>query len=203
MKDTTKRWMTYLMGSLAFITGCAQDSQVVNELQQKPYFDLPALVRQQLHWLDSLNPPVVLQAQIGEQTESETMHKDSADWVETLQLFQQTDINRPVLQGEYEESDSVLSDQNLQVKTYRYRKATDTEIPYLKIYYRDSLPNVYRIETAFLEENILYSTRRNMWMTFAPHNGQPRLTAFETVGKQKMMLRDSVTYVARGEVQYD
>lgn len=195
--------ISLLFGSLLLASGCAQESKVVSELQQKPYFDLPGLIQQQLHWLDSLNPPVVLQAQIGSEIEQETLRKDSAAWAETLQLFQQTNINRPVLQGEYEESDSVLSDQNLRVKTYRYRKSGNAEIPYLRVYYRDSLANVYRIETAFQEDNVLYSTHRAMWMTFARHQGEPRVTAFETVGKQKMMLRDSVTYIARGELQYE
>ena len=202
MKNTAVRWSTPLMVIL-LVVGCTQNSQVVSELQQKPYFDLPTLVEQQLFWLDSLNPSVVLHARIGTQTEQETVRKDSAAWAETLQLFQQTDINRPVLQGEYEESDSVLQDQNLRVKTYRHRRNNASEIPYLKVYYRDSLVNVQRIETAFQEDNVLYSTRRSMWMTFTPYQGKPRLTAFETVGKQKMMLRDSVTYVARGEMQYD
>ena len=203
MGTTIVHWRTCFIVSSFLITGCASDSQVVNELQRKPYFDLPALVQQQLHWLDSLNPPVVLQARIGTQTENETMRKDSAAWAETLQLFEQTDINRPVLQGEYQESDSIVSDQNLHVRTYRYKRSGSAEVPYLKVYYQDSLANTYRIETAFQEDNVLYSTHRAMWMTFAPYQGKPRLTAFETVGKQKMMLRDSVIYVTRGEVHYD
>ena len=175
----------------------------MDELQQTPYFDVPSLVRQQVYWLDSLNPPVTLQARIGTQTEAETVRKDSAAWAETLQLFQQANINRPVLQGAYEESDSLLADQNLRLRTYRYQQSDAAEIPYLKVYYRDSLSNVYRIETAFQEDNILYSTHRNMRMTFAQYREGPRLTAFETIGKQKMMFRDSVTYVTRGEVQYN
>ena len=194
---------TCLILILLLTARCTLDSQIVDELRQKPYFDLPGLVQQQLYYLDSLNPPVVLQARIGTQTETETTRKDSAAWAETLQLFQQTNINRPVLQGAYEESDSIIPNQNLRIKTYRYKQTPSGEIPYLKVYYRDSLTNVYRIETAFQEDNVLYSTHRNMWMTFTPYQGKPRLTAFETVGKQKMMLRDSVTYVARGEVQYD
>ena len=187
------------VASLWLVVSCAQD-EVVNDLQRKPYFDLPALVQQQLYWLDSLNPLVKIQARIGAETATETLQKDSAAWAETLQLFQQVDINRPVFQGSYEESDSVADDGR--IKTYRHRQK-NAEVPYLRVYYRDSLSNVYRIETAFQEDNVLYSTYRSMKMTFTPHRKKPRLIAFETIGRQKMMLRDSVTYVTRGELRYE
>ena len=186
---------------LCLVAACTPQSPV-SELGKKPYFDVPSLVQQQLQWLDSLNPPVMLRASIGGQTQTETMRKDSTAWAEAFDLFRQADINQPVLQGEYEESDSATQD-SLRVRTYRAKRAQQAEIPYLRVYYRDSLANVYRIETMFQEDNVLYSTSRKMWMTFASRQGKPRVIAFETQGKQKMMLRDSVTYSARGELQYD
>ena len=196
-------WLYFLVSSsLLLAVGCVQNSQMVDELREKPYFDVPTLVQQQLYWLDSLNPQVVLRAQIGAQAETETMRKDSTAWAEALQLFQKSDINRPALQGEYEETDSTAQGP-LRVRTYRSKQADQAEIPYLKVYYQDSLANVYRIETTFQEDNLLYSTYRKMWMSFSPYRGQPRITAFETLGKQKMLLRDSVIYTARGELQYD
>ena len=190
------------MIGIVFVTGCI-DNPVESESPKTSYFDLAALVEQQVQWLDSLNPPVVLRATIGDRTETETMRKDSTAWAETLELFQKSDINQPVLRGQYEERDSLIQTQNLRVRTYRAPRADRAEIPYLKVYYQDSLANVRRIETAFQEDNVLYSTYRRMWMNFAPYQGQPRITTFETVGKQKMILRDSVTYTARGEVQFD
>lgn len=189
--------LALVMGGL-LATACAPEAE---ELSETPYFDLPTLVRQQVQWLDSLNPPVVLQATIGDRVETETMQKDSARWAETLALFRQSDINQPVLQGQYEASDSVLQDQNLRLKAYRSRQADRAEIPYLRVYYRDTITDVRRIETAFQEDNLLYSTYRKMWMNFTPYRGQPRVTTFETVGKQKMILRDSVIYTVQGEVQ--
>ena len=187
--------------ALLCLVACTPQSPV-SELGKKPYFDVPSLVQLQLQWLDSLNPPVTLRASIGGQTQTQTMRKDSAAWAEAFDLFRQADINQPVLQGEYEETDSATQD-SLRVRTYRAKRAQQAEIPYLRVYYRDSLANVHRIETMFQEDNVLYSTSRKMWMTFASRQGKPRVIAFETEGKQKMMLRDSVTYSARGELQYD
>ena len=187
------------MISVLLLTSCIQEP-LSEEDRETPYFDLPTLVKQQVQWLDSLNPPVVIRASISGEEETETLQKDSAAWAETLALFRRSNINQPVLQGQYETTDSVLVEQNLQLRTYRSDQA---EIPYLKVYYRDTISNVSRIETAFQEDNLLYSTYREMWMTFSPYQGQPRLTAFATTGKQKMMLRDSVTYVAHGEVQLE
>lgn len=198
-----KMVLPMLLGCLPVIVGCSQRPQVA-AASEEPYFDVPGLIEQQLYWLDLLNPSVVLNTQVGTHTETATMKKDSTAWAETLQLFQKSDINRPVLRGVYEETDSLVAGQEtLRVKTYRATKSNQAETPFLKIYYYDSLTNVHRIETAFREDNVLYSTHRTMWMTFSPYQGQPRLEAFETTGKQKMMLRDSVIYVARGTVQYD
>ncbi len=192
------RWLMYLL-PLSFVA-CTPPS-AVDGLGEQPYFDVPTLVQQQLQWLDSLNPPVALRASIGGQTQTQTIRKDSSAWAETFDLFRQADINQPVLQGEYEETDRAAQD-SLRVRTYRAKQGSEAEIPYLRVFYRDSLANVYRIETMFQEDNVLYSTSRKMWMTFSSQGGAPRVIAFETQGKQKMMLRDSVTYSARGELQY-
>lgn len=193
------RWLTGL--ALLAVAACIPQSPV-DELGQQPYFDVPTLVNQQLQWLDSLNPPVALQASISGQTQTQTIQKDSTAWAEAFDLFRQADINQPVLQGSYEETDRATQD-SLRVRTYRSKRARRAEIPYLRVFYQDSLANVYRIETMFQEDNVLYSTSRKMWMTFDLRQGKPRVTAFETQGKQKMILRDSVTYFARGELQYD
>ncbi len=198
-RKVISRWAVGLL--LFGLAACAPQSPV-NELGKKPYFDVPSLVQQQLQWLDSLNPPVTLRASISGQTQAQTVQKDSTAWAEAFDLFRQADINKPVLQGTYEETDSATQD-SLRVRTYRAKQASTAEIPYLRVFYRDSLANVYRIETMFQEDNVLYSTSRKMWMAFALRQGKPRVTVFETEGKQKMMLRDSVTYSARGELQYD
>lgn len=199
MKTFRKAFLPWAASlSVALIAGCTSQSPV-EELGKKPYFDVPSLVHQQLQWLDSLNPPVTLRATIGGETQTQTMRKDSAAWAEAFDLFQQADINQPVLQGEYEETDSTTQD-SLHVRTYRAKQARTAEIPYLRVFYRDSLANVYRIETAFQEDNLLYSTTRRLWMTFTSRQGKPYVTAFETQGRQKMMLRDSVTYAIHGEL---
>ncbi len=167
-----------------------------NDTQSNAYFDVPTLVQQQTAWLDSVNPKVILTATIGEQTEVDTLNKDSAAWAETLALFRQANINQPVLRGQYEVTDSVTK-QGLRLTTYR---ASEAEIPYLKVYYQDTITRVHRIETAFQEDNLLYSTDRRMRMDFRQNGEQTYLQSFETVGRQKMILRDSVRYVARGEV---
>ncbi len=199
-----KQRISFVLYSWLLVVGCTQNASVATDSAKKLYFDMPTLVRQQIYWLDSLNPPVTLRTRIGTRTETETMRKDSAAWTETLQLFQKSDINRPVLQGSYEEVDSTVAEQEgRRVRIYRAKNANQAEIPFLKVYYQDSLDNVYRVETVFQEDNVLYSTHRKMWMTFSPYQGRPRVEAFETTGKQKMMLRDSVTYAARGELRYD
>lgn len=183
------------------MAGCQQE-EGVDKLRKTPYFDLKGLMNEQLTLLDSLNPAVEISAQIDEQKETVTTHKDSAAWESSLKLFNDADINQPVLQGSYLVRDSFDNQKGLQIKLYEAKHPAKTNIPYLKVYYQDSLPNVKHIETAFQEENLLYSTQRKMSATFDTFEGTPRLMQYKTTGRQKMLFRDSAFYEIQATLKY-
>ncbi|MGB3586579.1 MAG: hypothetical protein WBA23_08575 [Tunicatimonas sp.] len=190
--------ITFLLFS---ITACDYTNQVSEELNQEPYYDLTGLVERQLAHLNSLRPSVEIMATINGQQEVETMQKDSADWVETLKLFSEASINRPVLQGSYQVKDS--TDQNgLNIRIYRAQQPADVEIPYLAVYYQDTLQNVRKIETVFLEKNALYRTERRMEMQLSSSEQGPLLTKYQSSGTQKMIFRDSVHYRVEATLKY-
>nr|WKN38312.1 hypothetical protein K4G66_06300 [Tunicatimonas sp. TK19036] len=184
------------------LSACDYTTEVSEDLTQEPYFDLPSLVQQQLDRLDSLQPSVEVVAKINNQEEKEKVKKDSTGWAETLKLFSDADINRPVLQGSYIVSDSTDQQHHWSVRTYRAKQPQEVEVPYLTVYYQDSLTNVRRIETKFHEENLLYSTSRQLEMQFEPTNSGPRLVGYRSEGRQKMILRDSVHYQLQATLQY-
>lgn len=183
------------------LTGCRQD-KVVNQLQKEPYYDLKSLINEQTALLDSLNPAVNITAQIDEKKETIATHKDSASWESLLKLFNDADINQPVLQGSYIVKDSFDNQKGLQIKLYKASNTSTSNIPYLKVYYKDSLYHVKHIETVFKEENMLYSTQRKMSATFDTFRGNPRIVQYETLGKQKMIFRDSAFYKMQVTIDY-
>ena len=185
-----------------FSWGCQYTDEVSKDLNRKDYFDLPSLVEQQLVRLDSLRPTMEVVAQIGDREEVKKVKKDSAGWAETLKLFSDANINRPVLQDSYIVSDSTDQQHNWKVRTYRAKQPQNVEVPYLNVYYQDSLANIRRIETKFHEENLLYSTSRQLEMQFEATNSGPQLTGYSSEGRQKMIFRDSVHYQLKATLQY-
>ena len=201
MTDSMKTLLLLFLVLTCF-TSCQQD--VVSQLQNTPYFDLKGLINQQITMLDSLNPPVEILGKIESQQEKTTLHKDSSAWRASLKLFTDADINQPVLQGRYTVEDSTDTQQGLKIRLYRVRNNKDSSIPYMRIYYQDTLTraNVKRIETEFQEYNMLYSTQRKMSASFEKFHGNPRILEYETTGKQKMLFKDSVTYSMLAKIDY-
>lgn len=187
---------------LLLLSACEYSAEVSERLEQEAYFDMPTLVQQQLSRLDSLRPSVEIVAQIGDRKEVEKIQKDSSTWAETLKLFSDANINRPVLQGSYTVSDSTDRQHDWNIRVYQAKQPKEVEIPYLAVYYQDSLSDVRRIETEFREENILYSTVRRMSMQFEPTASGPRLVGYSSEGRQKMVLRDSVYYHLQARLKY-
>jgi len=187
---------------LLFLTSCDYTSEVSKDLNQDPYFDLTSLVERQLAHLDSLRPTVEITATIDDRREVETVQKDSTDWVETLKLFREASINRPVLQGSYRVKDSSDRANGWNIRIYQARQPTSAEIPYLAVYYQDTLLDVRKIETVFQEENMLYRTERRMEMQLTSTSLGPLLTEYRSSGTQKMLFRDSVHYQLDATLKY-
>jgi hypothetical protein len=192
----------FLFGILLGHIGCSGGSQVEVSMENNPYYDLKGLLDEQIAMLDSLNPEVKIQALIGNEQAEEVMRKDSADWAESLALYSEADLNKPVLRDQYSVSDSTLSGDDLQLKIYQALKPEDVDIPYMKVYYENDISRVRRIETFFREDNPLYSTQRRMTLDFENRSGDLRLLSFSTLGKQKMIFRDSIIYQTEATIRY-
>lgn len=172
-------------------------------MDEDPYFSVQALMERQITLLDSLNPMVRITGALQQKDEAIQVRKDRAAWAASLKLFTDADINQPVLQGQYTVKDTFDAQHNLSLRLYEAKRGADTSIPYLKVYYQDTLTQVKRIETIFREDNLLYDTQRKMSADFEMVQGQPRLMQYETIGEQKMLLQDSVHYRMQATIDYD
>jgi len=186
----------------AITVACSDESQLGSTSSNMPYFDLKGLLEQQVDMLDSLNPEVQIAALIGNERDEKVMQKDSTDWAETLKLYAEADLNKPVLRDQYLVSDSMLTETGNRLKIYQAKQPKEVDIPYMKVYYEDDLSQVRKVETLFRETNPLYSTQRQMELRFANQDGMLRLLSFSATGKQKMILRDSILYQTDATIRY-
>ncbi len=194
--------MKYFFFYLLTISVLTSSCQAPEGIGQEPYFSVQDLMKQQMVLLDSLNPEVKITGALKGQQETINTHKDSSAWSSLFQLFDDADINQPVLQGQYVATDTFDKQSNLPVRLYEAKEGTNTNIPYLKVYYQDSLKDVRRIETAFEEKNALYDTQRKMTADFELVQGAPRITQYDITGKQKMIMQDSVLYHMQASINY-
>ena len=194
--------LLFVIVIFATTVACTDDSQLSSTPSNMPYFDLKGLLEQQVDMLDSLDPEVQIEALIGNEHDEEVMQKDSADWAETLALYVEADLNKPVLRDQYLIRDSLLTGTGKRLKIYQAKQPQEVDIPYMKIYYEEDLSQVRRVETLFRENNPLYSTQRQMELRFANEGGTLRLLSFGVTGKQKMILRDSILYQTVANLRY-
>jgi len=102
-----------LITFLAVQTACSRIDESQDQLEKK-YFDLRFFIEDQIKILSILQPELEKKIQIDGHTEEVRTHPDSSQWAGELELFRQTDLNKPVLRDLYSIEDTVLGN-DLQV----------------------------------------------------------------------------------------
>lgn len=163
------------------------------------YFDLEGLVKDQLVLLDSLNPVVNKKTVIDGIEESDQLKMDSISWARELEIFIQSDINKPVLQDSYAISET--EEGNQKIKIFEAKNKEKLGVEYLKIYYDGDI--LKKVESLYKEKNTLYNSQRKMIMNFeAKADDIPILASYTVEGKQKMILKDSIYFEVRASLSY-
>jgi len=188
--------------SLSLFACESEFGKQAHTFDNKLYYDLKGELEQQIVLLSQQNPEVEITARIGEKEESERVQKDSTAWAEALKLFMDADLNKAVLRDQYVVEDSTATDSGLQIKLYRAKDKSSVDIPFMEVSFEDSPEHVKAVKATFQEENLLYSTYRDMHLYFEKADEQLRLTEYVIQGKQKMILRDSVFYLTQGTLYY-
>lgn len=169
------------------------------ERAKMEYFDMEGLVGQQINILNELNPELKKIASINGVNEEQVSRFDSAGWASELNIFLEADINKPKLTGNYETK--VFNEDNKTIVLYKALDPGDVQVEFLKIIYTDE--KLSKIESQYIEKNMLYSTRRNLQMNFLTDKpGEPVLADYKIQGKQKMMMKDTIHYFIESSVLF-
>jgi hypothetical protein len=167
----------------------------------KPYFDFDSLVQIQIHRLANSKAILTKKTSLSGGKDSTVLTPDTTQWKHELDAFQQLDIiNKPLFKGNYHSTDREDDHSNLLVRAY----ATKMKSPVaeVKFFYQDGYKKLKRIESAFKESNVLYSTSRKLELEFEEQEGVAMISKYRVQGFQKMILSDSVKFSIEGKLQY-
>jgi hypothetical protein len=182
---------------LVIITACMSCNKT-NLKYDKPYFDFDSLINTQVALLvkesASLSKTVLLDGK----RDLSTIKPDSAIIAHELDVFRQLDlINKPLYRNAYEISDGEKdSRSNLMVRTYKSKNPSP--VPFVSFYYQNDFLHIKKIESYYVENNSLYSTKRKLQLEFDDTTGTLLLSRYELTGTQKMILSDSVKFLIEG-----
>jgi len=187
------RFLFFLI-SIITLVSCNQTSLKYD----KPYFDFDSLINSQVASLVKANASLSKTVLLDRKSDQATMKIDSAIIAHELDVFRQLDlINKPLYRDAYEITDGEKdSRSNLLVRTYRSKRTSP--VPFVNFYYQQDFLHLKKIESYYVENNTLYSTKRKLQLEFDDSSGHLLLSRYELTGTQKMILSDSVKFLIKG-----
>jgi len=149
--------------------------------------------------LDSVSPSVFKKAIIdGKEEITELKNLDSAGWSKELHVFKSADINRSILNDSYTISES--SNTNISILTYRSKFREKTQVEELSIHLNKENHKPSKIHAVLDNSNELFKSEKILELHFKEINDLPLITAYRTSGWQKMISKDSTSYLIVGEL---
>lgn len=175
---------------LFFFTSCIKPVEEGAVELSQPYFDVKGLVEAQLSLLTKEKATLKKTANI--EGEEEKGKPEDLNWKKELKLFEQLDINKPVLLRSYS-IDSLRGEGQLSISY----KALD---PDLKVREMNVVLNengeAEEVKGMVQEENTVYLARR--YMTLKLENG--KIQSYKLEGFQKITTQDTMRYELKADV---
>ncbi|UII22463.1 hypothetical protein [Fulvivirga ligni] len=165
------------------------------------YYNIDSLLSTQKALLLSKGAVIKKSAMLSGDTAQAEIHPDSALWDKEFKIFDNININKPTLQGMYDEKVYADSNSNLQVKSYTANN-DDAQVKSLKIYYLNNLNNIRKVEAEYVEDNPIYHSQRNLEFVFDDIRKEPVLREYEIYGTQKMIFKDSVNMHIKSSISF-
>lgn len=180
---------------------------VMVSCQMKPdknvslYFDTDSLMQEQKKLLYERKAQISKKASVKGQTSKGLVKPDSIQaWDQEFQFLEKININKPALRGAYEVKEYNDPSSNLKVREYSGTKE-GLEVPFLKLYYLNTPDNLRVIEAEYVEDNPIYHSRRKLKFFFDDFTGTSLIHKYAITGSQKMILKDSVRFEVKGEIE--
>jgi hypothetical protein len=185
---------------LCLVTGTLSCSNLKSE-KVSYYFSIDSLLVDQAKILMDNNATLLKSAIVNNDTTAATISPDSLQWANELQVFIETDINKPAMKGNYTITIEDDPQSNLMIKSF---KAISNKIAVqsLQVYFLEDLSNIRHVIIMTSEKNSIYSADKNLKLDFDVIKNNLRLMSFNVTGYQKMILQDTVNFSVTGKVKY-
>lgn len=188
---------TYGRWTLLFLlAACSQEQK-----STKKFYDFDGLIDEQISQLSQRMRVLDKVAQMSTTHSDTTFLPTVNGWESELEIFRQLEtINKPTFQNAYRITDPVEdSKSNLKIRQY---VAFDVPIPVVRFYYQEEFSRLKKIDAEITEKNLLYTTHRALTMEFDEEDGKPLLIRYAMSGFQKMVLRDTVRFTMKGQINW-
>ena len=187
-------WGLRLLVGTALLTGCGDSGPGALTAHRPLYFDVKGLLNSQVAQLAQRHAAVTKRVSLRGDT-PETVRVPTVKWADELQIFFQADINKAALRGAYA-VDSVVLPGGLLRRTYT-RRPGQPNAPVARLVVLQQGAVAQEVAATIVQNNALFATRKQL--RFQLQNGQ--LRQYEVVGTQKLVLFDTLHYVAAGRVE--
>jgi hypothetical protein len=190
------KWISFLL-SLLSLMSCAEADRTTEGPGQPigEYYNVDSLLVQQINVLAANKTRLVKTVVYGGSEEVDTVNLTEDSLEQELQLFNEMNINKPVLSGRYIKT--VAQKEGLEVTRYQADEPDDLRVNYLEVYRRGGA--VQRLEALFSDRNLLYNSTRKLVLNL---NQQQLPQTYSIEGIQKMIFKDRVEYSIEGHFIY-
>ncbi|MCK5102332.1 MAG: hypothetical protein KAR17_05940 [Cyclobacteriaceae bacterium] len=164
------------------------------------FFNIVGLIDKQVQLLDSIGPSLLKTAIIdGVYEKTQFTPPDNSTWAKELTIFKSADINKPILADSYELIETKISGSKSIIYKSKFPKTT--QVDSLALSFLDNEENPIKIHARITSVNALFESEKNLDLTFKNANTQSMLSNYKIEGWQKMISKDSTTYLIEGFVR--
>ncbi|MDO7849133.1 hypothetical protein Q5H92_22410 [Hymenobacter sp. M29] len=183
-----------MLAGLSVLTACGDAGPSAPAARRPLYFDVKGLLDKQIAQLAQRRAAVTKRVSLRNQA-AEIVRVPAVKWSDELQIFFQADINKAALRGAYA-VDSVALPGGLLRRTYtRLPGQPNAPVARLTVVQQNGAP--VDITATINQDNPLFSAQKQLQLQLS--NGQ--LRAYKVLGTQKLVLFDTLRYMAAGRVE--
>jgi hypothetical protein len=185
----------YLILSILFFSACGE----LKPIEVETYYDLDSLLDIQYSLLKDSDLRVSKYSSVNSSEDTVVISPDSTQWQNELSVYRKANINKPLLRGKYEVIRKVEKEDSL----IRYSALQPEDMYVKELMVNFSRGELVGLEATVADENPVYGAQRHLQMWFKSENDRPMLERYSITGKQKMILKDTVTLAIVSEIIYE
>lgn len=184
------RFLTVAFLLLSLVSCTPEESQ---DDAPKVYYDLKGFIENQIVYLDEQKPQVTKTAVL--RSKQETTKTNRIDWKKELELFAQSDINKPSYRQSYE-----MVQNGPVVFEYRLKPGNDLPVTYLKINADSLLKQPLYVEAHIRVKNKIYESEKKLVLRAAKQDNLVKVNEYEVNGHRQLIFGERTPFRIQGKI---